>query len=198
MRCSFLKEYNITWGIYNVQSKENGKYLWLAVAIANYFTAVRREKVAVVELSERNALEQLARYFNKNIKDGKYFELFGVMYYPYYNEKLLPELMRKKYNHIVFDNVHLFGNRNVDMSDYQKKVTAGSFKPWEAAEYKQCLERLLCEGRIKEYRFLAEYYEHKDVKQQEKEAGISLIQIPQGLNPFRIRRTEFQFFETFL
>ena len=61
-----------------MQSQDAYRYLWLAVAVANYLTAVKRKKVFVVELSDRNGLKEMAHNFNHNIGDGEYFELFGV------------------------------------------------------------------------------------------------------------------------
>ncbi len=181
-----------------MQSQDICRYLWLTIAVANYLTAVKRKKVAVVELSGKNAINEMACNFNQNIGNGEYFELFGVRYYPYYKEKLLPKLLRENYDYIIFDGLKLFGNRNVDLSDYHCKLLVGSLKIWEAAEYKACLDRLWEEGITNEYSFLAEYFERKEVRYIEKEKGISLGKLPTELNPFRIKRTEFCFFESFL
>lgn len=181
-----------------MQSQDICRYLWLTIAFANYLTAVKRKKVAVVELSGKNAINEIAYNFNQDIGDGEYFELFGVRYYPYYKEKLLPKLSRENYDYIIFVGLKLFGNRNVDLSDYHRKFFVGSLKVWEAAEYKACLDRLWEEGITKDYVFLAEYYERKEVRHTEKEKGISLVKLPAELNPFRIKRTEFGFFESFL
>ncbi|MBE5948942.1 MAG: hypothetical protein E7261_07940 [Lachnospiraceae bacterium] len=181
-----------------MQSQIGTRYLWLPVSIANYLTAVKRKKVAVVELSEKKALEEMVRYFKQDIRDGEYFDLFGVRYYPYYKEKLLPKLLKEKYNYIIFDGLKIFGNRRVDLSDYDKKLLVGSLKIWEAAEYKECIEQLLADGRREEYFLLAEYFERREGNYFKKEINNSFIQLPAGLNPFRIRRAEFYFFETFL
>ena len=181
-----------------MQTQDICRYLWLTIAVANYLTAVKRKKVAVVELSGGKELNEIACNFNQNIGDGECFELFGVRYYPYYKEKLLTKLLREKYDYIIFDGLKLFGNRNVDLSDYQCKLIVGSFKIWETAEYKTCLDRLWEEGAIKDYVFLAEYFEHKEIRHIEKEKSISFVKLPAELNPFRIKRTEFCFFESFL
>lgn len=181
-----------------MQSQYKGRYFWLAAAIANYLTAVRRKRVAVVELSGEAALEEMANNFNQNVGDGECFELFGVRYYPYYKEKFLTKLLRENYNYIIFDGLKLFGNRNVDLQDYYSKVVVGSLKIWEDAEYKSCLDRLCKEGIKNEYSFLAEYFERREVRYIEKEKNISLVKLPTELNPFGIRRTEFCFFESFL
>lgn len=181
-----------------MHSQVAGRYLWLPVAIANYLTAVRRKKVAIVELSQAKSLDNLALHFNRDIGDGEYFELFGVRYYPYYKEKLLPKLLKENINYIIFDGLKLFGNRSVDMTDYGKKLLVGSLKAWEDEEYKLCMDALLEEGDRGEYFFLAEYFERKEVRQAEKDTGKTFVKLPSELNPFRIKRTEFGFFETFL
>jgi len=181
-----------------VQTQVAGRYFWIPISIANYITAVKRKKVAIVELLQVNLLEDLAHYFNQNIGDGEYFELFGVRYYPYYKEKLLTKLLKENFNYIIFDGLRLFGNRSADMSDYHKKILVGSLKIWEAGEYKECLDGLLEKDDRGEYYLLAEYFERKEVRQAEKKLGKSIVKIPPELNPFRIRRTEFDFFETFL
>lgn len=174
------------------------RYFWLAAAIANYLTAVRRKRVAVVELSGEAALKETVYNFNQNIGDGEYFELFGVRYYPYCKGKFPAKLLRENYNYIIFDGLRLFGNRNVDLAEYHCKIVAGSLKIWEAAEYRKCLDRLWREGTENEYSFLAEFFERREVRYIEKEKNISLVKLPTELNPFGIKRTEFCFFESFL
>lgn len=195
MKSKHIDAYNITIGIYNAQLRENGRYVWLAVALANYLTAVRRGRVAVVELSGNDALLQLAGHYNKDIGEEGGFGLFGVKYYPYYDEKIWPKIIEEKYNFIIFDNMRPFGNRNIDSLECQKRIVAGSLKSWEAADYKACIERVCFEGSKEKYIFLAEYFEHKDIKHLEKEKGISFVQLPEGINPFGIKRSEFRFFE---
>lgn len=76
---------------------------------------------------------------------------------------------------------------------------AGSLKPWEAEDYKNCIDRIVYEKRENSYCFLAEYFEDgKEYRKIKESLGISLIRLPGELNPFQIKRTEFQFFEAFL
>ena len=96
-------------------------------------------------------LDNLAKHFRHDIKNGEYFELFGVRYYPSYREKLLPKLLKENINYIIFDGLKLFGNRSVDMTDYGKKLLVGSLKAWEDEEYKLCMDALLEEGDRGEY-----------------------------------------------
>lgn len=194
----FKDTYTVTIGIYDVPSPISGRYLWLPVAIANYLTAVKRKRVAIVELSQAKALDNLAMYFNRNIGEGEYFELFGVRYYPCYKEKLLPKLLKENINYIIFDGLNLFGSRSADMTDYAKKLLVGSLKAWEAEEYKSCMNALSKEGDRGKYYFLAEYFDKKEIRQAEKDTGKVFVRIPAELNPFRIKRSEFEFFETFL
>ena len=110
----------------------------------------------------------------------------------------MPKLLRENCNYIIFSGLKLYGNRNVDLSDYHRKLLVGSLKFWESAEYEACLNRLWKEGITKEYFFLAEYFECGGVRHIEKEKDISFVKLPAELNPFRIKRTEFCFFESFL
>lgn len=151
-----------------------------------------------MELSGREAVKGMACKFNQNIGDGEYFELFGVKYYPYYKEIIMSQLFKENYDYIIFSGLKLFGNRIVDLSDYQCKLIVGSLKIWEVEEYRTCLDRLWGEGVIRDYVFLAEYFERKEIRYIEKEKGISVVKLPAELNPFKIKRTEFCFFESFL
>lgn len=170
----------------------------MPIAIANYLASIKRMRVAVVNLSGKNLYEQMAWYFNQNIGNEGYFELFGVKYYSYYKEKLLPELLKENYDYIIFSGVQPSGNRSVDLACYHKNFIAGSLKPWEACEYTARLKKIYQAKLEKEYYFFAEYYEDKDVRSLEKENRISFIRLPVTLNPFCIKRTEFAFFESFL
>lgn len=142
--------------------------------------------------------EKVAQYFNQNIGNGEYFELFGVKYYPYYKEKVFSEILKENYDYIIFGGIRLFGNRYADKAYYHKKILVGSLKPWDAYEYEMGLDKLSA-GLIKdEYVYLVECYEQKDIRHLEKKNKISFIQIPENLNPFRIKRTEFKFFESLI
>lgn len=143
-------------------------------------------------------LDNLAKHFSRDVKDGEYFELFGVRYYPYYKEKLLSKLLKENINYIIFDGLRLRGNRSVDMTDCGIKLLVGSLKAWEDEEYKLCIEVLLEEADSVEYYFLAEYFDRKEVRRAEEDIGKRFVKLPAELNPFRIKRTEFDFFETFL
>jgi len=198
VKSELIDSYNITIGIYNAQLRENGRYVWLAVALANYLTAVRRNKVAVVGLSGNNAFLQLSGHYNKAIEAEGGFKLFGVKYYPYYDEKIWLRIIGEKYDRIILDNIQPFGNRNIDLLECQKRIMAGSLKPWEAADYKACIERVCFEGSKEKYVFLAEYFERRDIRHLEREKGISFMRLPEAMNPFGIKRSEFGFFEAIL
>ena len=44
----------------------------------------------------------------------------------------------------------------------------------------------------------AEYFERRDIRHLEREKGISFMRLPEAMNPFGIKRSEFGFFEAIL
>ena len=80
------------------------------------------------------------------------------------------------------------------------KLVAGSLAPWAMKNYANFLKRMskLYTSNKDIWHFLAQDFSEKDKRILEKKFNVSILQPPIDLNPFKLKRSDFQFFNTIL
>lgn len=163
----------------------------LAISIANYLTGVTHKNVTLINASETNIFENLAWYHHITFcPDDRYFKLHNIIYYPHYTEKYLSE---GKTDHTI-----IIGKTAFDKT--QLKLVTGSLDPWALKNYADFLKRMinLYSKSRDTWRFLAHCFSEKDKKLLEKNFNVSIRRLPIDLDPFKLKRTDFQFFTDIL
>ncbi len=163
----------------------------LAIATANYLTGVEHHTVTLINMTDTNIFENLAWYHKITFcPDDRCFKLYNVTYYPHYNEKYLSENVT---DYIIFIGKSAFEKTSL-------KLVTGSLAPWAMKNYADFLKRRSClyASNNDAWHFLAQDFSEKDKKTLEKTFNVSILQPPIGLNPFKLRRSDFQFFSTIL
>lgn len=193
-----------TIGIIPVKSNAYDMCIHTAIAIANYLTGVARKKGAIVALSDSGFMHSLYKYYtdSKCHMEETYFELFGVRYYFRYSEKIFSELMSENPDYIIFIGENTFIGNCPAFKSCHRKIVAGRLTPWDTKAYTDFLRRmsLLYSGKPGDccrcWNYVAQYFSDTDKKSIEKKYNISIQRLPFDLNPFKIKQTEFQFFES--
>lgn len=179
-------------GIIPIKSASDDVYTQLlAIAIANYITAVRHRTVALINMSDTSIFENLAWYYNISFcSDDRYFKLHDVIYYPHYDEKYLSGNIT---DYSIFIGRAAFEKAGL-------KLVAGSLAPWEMKNYADFLKRMsvLYSKHGDTWHFMAQCFSEKDKKILEKKFNISILQPPADLNPFKLKLSDFHFFNEIL
>lgn len=178
----------------------------LCIALANFLSSKKCQKTACIELSNSFAFEQLIPYQTTGLLAEKkpahrYFEIYDVDYYPNAQIDELPTLLNAGYEMLVLDFGQLQPKFLQELARCDRKFILGSSAPWRQTDWHYFLSRYPEIKNMEFLLYLANYGTKPDMIDLSKKLSISheqLRTVPFLLNPFRIEKEQFSFFEELL
>lgn len=171
----------------------------LSIMLANYLTAKRGKKVALVELDTtkgdfRKICDEY-KSLKKNQETAFCFRLYEVDYYSNINKTFLGELYNYGYDYIIMDMGNNYKVNRDDLLRCTKKIIVGSMQEWKRKAFVDIVEKTSVGVSKWEWRYLLLYGSDKDIKLLRKKYKINAGQIPWEPDPFLIHSSNFDFFK---
>lgn len=133
-----------------------------AIVLGNFF----RKKgfmVAIVEMNESNAFNQICLDFEEKKFDNTYFTLNGVDFYPECNVEKLVSVMEHSYNFIILDFGTYAKCDRIAFERCEDKIIIAGSKSWETEEI-NVVFRMASKDTLLKYNFCFNFTSQKDHK----------------------------------
>lgn len=178
----------------------------LSISLANYISSKYGYRTACLELHPSDAFTQLKTYTDTpylpgDVKEKRFFSIYGVDFYPLLGKQDIPALMNAGYDYLILD----FGIASAAIFDEflrcDKKLVLGSLSPWRQAHFYDFCQKQLKKEQKEYFLFLVLHGEMHDILTFSKKCAISTKQffsIPFIKNPFHITKEQFSFLEKLL
>lgn len=171
----------------------------LSIMLANYLTAKKGKKVALVELDaakeDFRKICDAYKYFCKNKETAFCFNLCDVDYYSNINKTFLGELYNYGYDYIIMDMGNNYEKNREDLLRCTKKIIVGSMQEWKIKAFVDIVEKTSAGVFKGEWKYLLLYGKDKEIKSLQKKYKINISQIPWEPDPFLIHSSNFDFFK---
>lgn len=169
--------------------------------MANYLSAVQKEKTAVLEWNDHGDLGRM-EYFcrsgkGKQTKPAKIpFSVLDVDYYAGAGMQQLVGCLNDSYEKIIVDYGEITGTSLLECARCDKKIIIGALSEWQARAFLEILRA--DEKRDKSWCLAVAFGSEETRREAEKTFHQKLYRIPVSVDAFAVTRTDMDFFQSLL
>lgn len=173
----------------------------ISIMLGNYIRSKHNKNVAILEMNQTGAFEELKEYYSNRHKNEQRFDTFSVAEVTYYN-KVEKEMLGMIYNrckdYVILD----FGEIKEEcIKEFLKcniKIVVGNLNPWNRTKLVSYMEYFIARDFLGKIKYISRFITNDEIRHIKNIYKTNIYALPFEPDPFLIHGCNFEFLEKLL